>query len=90
MFYITCIIIVKNKFVTDASYANLVFYADGNWVTPKSCLLSGVMRTVLLRSGKIQEAEITVDSLRKYEKVKLINAMVGWNGPEISMSSVIF
>jgi 4-amino-4-deoxychorismate lyase len=42
------IIIVRNGFVTDASYANLIFRKGDEWFTPATFLLAGTMRAFLL------------------------------------------
>lgn len=71
------IIISKNGFVKDSFYANLLFYRKGKWYTPKSPLLKGVQRAKLLKDGLIFEKDIKVEKIRKYKKIKLINAMIG-------------
>ncbi len=70
------IIIVKNNKVTDASYANLVFWTGQKWITPDSYLLNGVRRQQLLRDGLIEAATITIHDLPQFEQVSLINAML--------------
>lgn len=69
------IIIVKNSFVTDASFANLVFFDGNNWLTPSTPLLPGTKRQYLLDRKVISEAEIRYSDLQKFSKVSLINAM---------------
>ncbi|MBK9272256.1 MAG: aminotransferase class IV [Saprospiraceae bacterium] len=71
----TEIIILKNNFLTDATNANLVFYDGSKWFTPSHCLLEGTMRAVLLQQKKIQEIEIRLQDLTRFEKFALINAM---------------
>ena len=83
------IIIVKNDHFTDASYANLVFYRDQKWFTPTTCLLNGTMRRQLLEKKIILEEEITTRDLVRYKKVKLINAMLQFDGPEIEVSQIV-
>lgn len=83
------IIIVKKDHITDASYANLAFYRDGKWFTPSTCLLKGTMRTQLLEQKIILEEEITIKDIDRYEKVKLINAMLQFDGPEIEVSQIV-
>ncbi len=70
------IIIVRNGFVTDSSYANLVFWDGHNWHTPNSPLLKGVQRQFLLSQCKIIESQIKIEDLVKYKKAGLINAML--------------
>jgi len=83
------IIIIKNYQVTDASYANLIFRKNNQWFTPKTFLLNGTTRKQLLERKIILEEKITINDLHRYEKVKLINAMVQFNGPEIDVSQIV-
>ena len=89
----TCddIIISKNGFIKDSYYANLLFYRKGVWYTPKSPLLKGVQRARLLKEGKIIAKNIKIENIRKYKKVRLINAMIGINdGRSIGIRRVYF
>lgn len=83
------IIIVRNGFVTDASYANLIFRKGDEWFTPATFLLAGTMRAFLLDSNQIKSDEIRVEDLIKYDSCKLINAMLGMDSPEIPISSIV-
>ena len=69
------IIIVKNNYITDSSYSNLLFLKDEKWFTPSTFLLNGVQRQELIRSELITETEITLDNIREFSHFKLINAM---------------
>lgn len=82
------IIIVKSNRVTDASYANLVFFDGTNWITPTACLLEGTMRQILIDQRKIMAAQISLSDITNFEKVKLINSMLGFEGPEIPVSQI--
>jgi 4-amino-4-deoxychorismate lyase len=82
------ILIVKQNQVTDSSYANLLLWDGHRWITPTSFLLNGVMRQYLLDTGVIQEKMVSQKDLKSYSKVKLINAMVGMNGPEIDIEHI--
>ena len=73
------IIIVKNGYLTDASYANLCFFDGKKWLTPASPLLPGTMRAKLLKLGKIKEADLRPADLPFFKKLKLINAMLGFH-----------
>jgi 4-amino-4-deoxychorismate lyase len=84
------VVIVKNKMITDASYANLIFKREGEWMTPISYLLNGTMRQYLIDQKKIKQEAIFLTDIRKFEKVKLINAMLGWEGEEIEVSKIVF
>jgi 4-amino-4-deoxychorismate lyase len=83
------VLIVKNGFVTDTTFANLVLMdARGDWYTPADCLLKGTMRQSLLDSGRIAEASIAVGDLRRFVKFKAINALRDWRIPESEVSNI--
>ena len=84
------IIIVKLNQVTDATYANLVFYNGNEWLTPTSYLLNGIMRQYLLDQEIIRSTKISLKDIPKFEKVKLINSMLGFEGAEIPFSQIKF
>jgi 4-amino-4-deoxychorismate lyase len=72
------ILIIKNGFLTDTSYANVILKdRSGEWVTPSTFLLPGTRRASLLRQGKIREDQIGYPDLDKYTELKIINAMLG-------------
>lgn len=73
------ILIIKNLFVTDTSIANIAFYDSGMWITPKNPLLKGTTRARLIDEGKLFEADIKAQSLRKFSKVALLNAMIDFD-----------
>ena len=70
------IIIIKNGFVTDTSYSNLVFSEGEQFFTPSSFLLNGTKRKQLLRDGKIIEKEIKIEDISRYSNVFMINSML--------------
>jgi len=74
----TCddIIIVKKGLITDASFANLVFFDGREYHTPSSPLLRGTKREELLDKKVISEKIITPDDLHNYIKAYFINAMI--------------
>lgn len=84
------ILIIKNGLVTDASYSNVLFYDGVRWITPSTPLLPGVMRAVLLHAGKIHTEEIPVSRINRFKKIKLINALLGFQGPEFPVSHILF
>ena len=88
----TCddILIIKDELVTDSSFSNIVFKRDGEWVTPWSALLRGTMRNSLVETQTIKEEEIRKEDISSFESFKLINAMLGFEGPEMSISNIIF
>ena len=78
------IIIVKNGLITDTSFTNLALFDGNNWLTPKHPLLLGTKRAQLLEAGIIEEAELTLEDLRKTEKVSLFNAMIDFGEREVT------
>lgn len=70
------IIIVKDGFVTDSSYANLVFENDMGLFTPRKCLLEGTKRRYLLDKGVVKEMDIKLSDLSSFSTVYLVNAMI--------------
>ena len=71
------IIIVKNGMLTDSSYSNIALRQNGTWYTPSTCLLKGTRRQQLIDQGRLVEREISVDDIGKYDRVGLVNAMMG-------------
>ncbi len=70
------ILIVKNGFITDTSYSNIVFFDGTNWVTPSTPLLRGTKREQLLNEGRIVEGEIKKTDLQYYSRASLMNALL--------------
>lgn len=69
------ILIIKDGYLTDTSFSNIVFFDGEKWFTPRSPLLKGTMRAKLLEQNLIFERNIEVTDLNKFIKLKLINAM---------------
>jgi 4-amino-4-deoxychorismate lyase len=87
--YCDDVLIIKNGFVTDASYSNVIFFDGNQWVTPNTPLLKGTMRQFLLDVAKIKEEAITVQDIPSFKSFRLINAMLGFEGPEIDVSEIV-
>ena len=83
------ILIVKDNLVTDTYYCNIVFRRNSKWYTPWSTLLAGTMRQSLIDKGVIEVEMITKDDINSFSSCKLINAMLGFDGPEIETSAII-
>ena len=69
------VLMTKNGFLTDASYANIVLFDGTNWVTPEKPLFEGVQRSYLLDHKKIKTANIATTALSNYQGFQMINAM---------------
>lgn len=70
------VLIIKNTFVTDTTFANILFSAGGKWFTPATPLLKGTCREKLLAEGIVTERYITAADIENYDKAMLINAML--------------
>lgn len=83
------ILIVRNGFVTDSSYSNIIFYNGVNWITPANPLLKGTMRQFLLDTAEIKASPIQVQDIPTFKTFRLINAMLAFDGPEIDVSKIV-
>jgi 4-amino-4-deoxychorismate lyase len=83
------VLIIKDGLITDASYANIVFKLEDNWVTPNMPLLKGTMRQQLLDNGVISEATILRKDIHAFTSFKLINSMIGFDMPEIPVINIL-
>jgi 4-amino-4-deoxychorismate lyase len=70
------ILIVKNGLITDTSFSNILMYNGVDYYTPKTPLLAGTKRALLLSQGKIFEKDIAAEQLFDYQYIILINAML--------------
>jgi 4-amino-4-deoxychorismate lyase len=83
------ILIVKNGEITDSYFANVVLWDGFQWFTPEKPLLEGCMRASLLENGIIKTASIRIESLPRFQSLKLINALNHLNdAPLIPMEAV--
>lgn len=83
------VLIIKNGFITDTSYANIIFKKERDWYTPSHCLLKGTMRESLLDAGLVRETIIDVNNYSQFKSFKLINSMLGMVGEEIPIESIL-
>jgi 4-amino-4-deoxychorismate lyase len=83
------VLIIKNEQVTDSSFANILFKKGGEWITPSCYLLNGTMRQFLIDTKQIRIDEIQRKDIRKFDRFKLINAMLGFEGQEVDVSRII-
>lgn len=84
------IIIIKNGMVADSFSSNIVFQSGYGLYTPASCLLHGTKRQYLLDNGIIKEKKISMEDIKKYNRVFFINAMVDLeDGLSVETSTLI-
>jgi len=59
--------------IQDCTIANLAFFKNGIWYTPKNPLHWGTTRARLIDENKIQETDILLNELSSYSHICLIN-----------------
>ena len=66
--------------VTESTIANVVAEFDGVRITPpvESGLLPGVFREEMLERGEIKEGRLTIEDLRKADRIFLVNSVRKW------------
>lgn len=84
------VLIVRQGWLTDSSYANVVLFDGDKWWTPQRPLLEGTCRARLLAAGAIQEAALQLADLKNFKGLKLINAMRGMDQPMISVNRLVY
>ncbi|MFH4416064.1 MAG: aminotransferase class IV [Neisseriaceae bacterium] len=72
------ILITQQGYLTDTTFSNIILFDGKQYVTPETCLLSGVQRQHLLARRKIQLKKIHQNDLKAYSFLFLINAMLNW------------
>lgn len=84
------ILILKNGYVTDTSFCNIVFFNGKYWITPSTPLLKGTTRERLLSLGQIKQCIIHKNQIKNFNSFKLINAMRDFNNTEnIAINNII-
>jgi len=88
----TCddVLIVRKGWVTDSSYANVVFFDGREWWTPEVPLLEGTCRARLLAHGQIKKAALRVEDIQTFKGLKLINALRDMDQPMIPIENLMF
>jgi len=66
--------------ITETSIDNIVVRIDGELVTPPvECgLLPGTFRAWLLDQGKLRERAITIEELKRSERIYVVNSVRKW------------
>lgn len=69
------VIIINNGKVSDCTIGNLLFSKQGRWFSPQDYLLKGTQLNRLVDEKKVELCEITLENLRDFEQIMLINAL---------------
>lgn len=66
--------------LTEFTLGNVALLIDGQWLTPRldAGLLPGTCRAQMLAEGKITEADLRVDDLRRAQACAFMNGVRGW------------
>ena len=84
------VLIVRNGWITDSSYANVIFFDGKDWWTPEVPLLEGTCRARLLAEGSIKTTPLQVEDLKNFQGLKLINAMRDMSQPIMPMKALVY
>jgi len=89
--YCDDILIIKNGFLTDISYANTIYLHNNIWYSPMKPLLMGTRLSSYLHEGRITPAQIGPEDLSSFSEVRIINAMISIeNSPVIPIAAISF
>jgi 4-amino-4-deoxychorismate lyase len=84
------VLLLRDGLLTDTSYANVALFDGQQWYTPARPLLRGTARARYLKEGILREADIRLEELRHFQKLKLINAMMNWEeGPVVDTEKIM-
>ena len=84
------ILIIKNGFVTDTFYANIVFKKDDKWYSPSDPLLKGTRIDRYTREGLVTPALLRPSDLPFFSEARIVNAMISIeNSPVILIENII-
>lgn len=77
--YDEAIFINSKLFITEGATTNIFFVKDKKIFTPKlECgLLNGIIRKYILRNYEVEEKEIHIDEVQKYDEIFLTNSLLG-------------
>lgn len=71
------VLIVRRGMITDTSFSNVVLEDATGLYTPDTFLLDGTCRRRLIDEGIVQVRPIPVTELSRYDRLYLVNAMIG-------------
>jgi 4-amino-4-deoxychorismate lyase len=83
------ILIVKDGYITDTSYANIILKKDNKWYSPKNPLLHGTRIESYLRQGRVTPAFLRPEDLLLFSEARIVNAMISIeNSPFIPIINI--
>jgi 4-amino-4-deoxychorismate lyase len=85
------VLFIRNNLLTDTSYCNIALWDGSRWVTPLQPFLKGVRRASLILMHALQPADIKLNDLSSFFKIRLLNAMIPFDEAfEIPVQDVLF
>lgn len=72
------LLLIQNGYITDTLIANVAFYKEGKWFTPKKPLLAGTTRSRLIKDKFLIPINITQEDITDFTSFAVMNAMVGF------------
>jgi len=84
------ILTIKNGFVTDTSYANIIFKKDDKWYSPSNPLLKGTRIDRYLREGLVTPALLRPSDLPLFSEARIVNAMISIEHSPVILIKNIF
>ena len=83
------ILIIKNGFITDTSYANIVFKKEDKWYSPSNSLLKGTRIDSYISDGIVAPALFHPSDLPFYSEARIVNSMISIeNSPVIPIENI--
>jgi len=83
------ILVIKNGFITDTSYANIILLKNGKWYSPQNPLLWGTRLEDYFREGLITPALLRAEDLHQFSEARIINALISIEkSPVISIENI--
>lgn len=82
------VLLFRDGYITDTSYANVAFFDGKNWLTPQVPLIYGVNRASLLADKKITKALVKVEDLVNFKSIRMFNAMIEFGEIELSVLAI--
>jgi 4-amino-4-deoxychorismate lyase len=70
------ILIIKNGLITDTCYANIIFFSNSKWYSPKKPLLHGTRVESYIREKRVTSALLRPKDLSQFSEARIINAMI--------------
>jgi len=85
------ILIVKNGYLTDTSYANIILKKDEMWYSPQYPLLHGTRIESYFRKGVVTPALLRPEDLPLFSEARIVNSMISIeNSPVIPLRNIKF